>query len=273
MTPIEKNIRVVDEQGIEYEATYPKRAKGLVKHGRARFTDENTICLARPPEITEDKMKKDNITTINEAEIEKIEQAASEAEAKAEEEYATAIAEATSPSEPQADGEITEAKVLSLVERLTAMTEETLKFAASYERVSDDEDMPDEYYDAVQSQHGSINEHVRLIFRSIEQLNATANRMLDYLEKKQQAQSPVSEREFLEFVKDFNANNKTGELPDFVELRKSFNEEKRDKAGEILDLLENPMFDEEFKDNLKELIYEYYYEHYRNQLFPNGTAN
>jgi len=42
-TPIEKNIIVVDEQGNEYEATYPKRAKGLVKNGRARFVDENKI--------------------------------------------------------------------------------------------------------------------------------------------------------------------------------------------------------------------------------------
>ncbi len=49
MTPIEKNIIVVDENGKEYEATYPKRAKGLVKNGRARFIDEYTICLACPP--------------------------------------------------------------------------------------------------------------------------------------------------------------------------------------------------------------------------------
>lgn len=56
MTPIEKNIRVVDEQGNEFEATYPKRAKGLVKNGRARFMDDNTICLACPPaNIMEDK--------------------------------------------------------------------------------------------------------------------------------------------------------------------------------------------------------------------------
>ena len=40
---------VVDEQGREYEATYPKRAKGLVKSGRARFIGENKICLACPP--------------------------------------------------------------------------------------------------------------------------------------------------------------------------------------------------------------------------------
>ena len=58
MTPIEKNVIVVDEQGNEYEATYPKRAKGLVKNGRARFVDENKICLACPPDknLEEEKM-------------------------------------------------------------------------------------------------------------------------------------------------------------------------------------------------------------------------
>ena len=61
MIPIEKNIFVVDEQGNEYEATYPKRAKGLVKNGRARFIDENTICLACPPNIElEDKTMSEN---------------------------------------------------------------------------------------------------------------------------------------------------------------------------------------------------------------------
>ena len=61
MTPIEKNIIVVDEQGNDYEATYPKRAKGLVKNGRARFINETKICLACPPnEYLEDE-KMDNI--------------------------------------------------------------------------------------------------------------------------------------------------------------------------------------------------------------------
>lgn len=46
---MEKTIHVVDEAGNRYEATYAKRAKGLVKHGRARFIDEDTICLACPP--------------------------------------------------------------------------------------------------------------------------------------------------------------------------------------------------------------------------------
>lgn len=66
MIPIEKNIFVVDEQGNEYEATWPKRARGLVKNGRARFLSENKICLACPPTIDlEDNemadIKKNNI--------------------------------------------------------------------------------------------------------------------------------------------------------------------------------------------------------------------
>ena len=65
MTPIEKNIRVVDAQGNELEATYPRRAKGLVKNGRARFIDENTICLACPPKIMEDITMSENIITEN----------------------------------------------------------------------------------------------------------------------------------------------------------------------------------------------------------------
>lgn len=52
MTPMTKNVEVVDEQCNVYGATYPKRAKGLVKNGRARFVDENRICLACPPETT-----------------------------------------------------------------------------------------------------------------------------------------------------------------------------------------------------------------------------
>lgn len=55
--PVIKSISVVDPQGNQYEATYPKRAKGLVKKGRARFVDETTICLARPPYHTEDEME------------------------------------------------------------------------------------------------------------------------------------------------------------------------------------------------------------------------
>lgn len=43
--PIEKNIIVTDDTGVPIGATYPKRARGLVKHGRAAFTDDRTIRL------------------------------------------------------------------------------------------------------------------------------------------------------------------------------------------------------------------------------------
>ena len=65
MTPIEKNIIVVDEQGNTLEATYPKRAKGLVKKGRARFISENVICLACPPENMEENAMSNNVSNID----------------------------------------------------------------------------------------------------------------------------------------------------------------------------------------------------------------
>lgn len=49
-----KFIAVVDELGNAYRPTYPKRAKGLVKHGRARWLNEHCLCLAHPPCIRED---------------------------------------------------------------------------------------------------------------------------------------------------------------------------------------------------------------------------
>lgn len=61
MAPIEKNVIVTDENGKIYETTYLRRAKGLVKNGRARFLNENTICLACPvAEMTEDKFMSEN---------------------------------------------------------------------------------------------------------------------------------------------------------------------------------------------------------------------
>lgn len=49
-TPITKNVRVVDGAGNPLQSTYRKRALGLVKHGRARFIDPDTIELTRPPD-------------------------------------------------------------------------------------------------------------------------------------------------------------------------------------------------------------------------------
>lgn len=61
-----KNIIVVDEHGKKYGTTYLKRAKGLVKQGRARFLAQNMLCLACPP----DQNLEDN--TMSEQTIENI---------------------------------------------------------------------------------------------------------------------------------------------------------------------------------------------------------
>ncbi len=54
---MDKNIIVTDEYGNSIGLTYPKRAKGLVKHGRAVYTGECEIRLTGccPSELTEDK--------------------------------------------------------------------------------------------------------------------------------------------------------------------------------------------------------------------------
>jgi hypothetical protein len=54
---------VVDENGTVFESTWLKRANGLVKKGRARWLDGNTICLACPPEQMEDNHMEDNKQT------------------------------------------------------------------------------------------------------------------------------------------------------------------------------------------------------------------
>ena len=64
MTPIEKNIIVVDDKGNILGRTWPKRAEGLIKKGRARRLDPVTVCLACPPQNTEDiSMDTDTLKT------------------------------------------------------------------------------------------------------------------------------------------------------------------------------------------------------------------
>ncbi len=76
---MEKNVIVVDEQGKQIGVTWPKRARGLVKKGRARYVDACTICLACPPdEDLEDIQMNENIINIPEEEFEQTKEAAQE---------------------------------------------------------------------------------------------------------------------------------------------------------------------------------------------------
>lgn len=67
MTPINENmIRVIDENANQLSPTYKRRAKGLVKAGRAYWTSvkQDELCLySRPENISEEKMNEDNKAT------------------------------------------------------------------------------------------------------------------------------------------------------------------------------------------------------------------
>ena len=59
-----KNVLVTDENGIIYGVTWPKRAKGLVRKGRARYIGGSAVCLTSPPDkIPEDITMPDIKTT------------------------------------------------------------------------------------------------------------------------------------------------------------------------------------------------------------------
>jgi len=69
-----KTVIVIDEQGNKLESTYPKRARGLIKNGRARVVDESTICLVNLPKniiLEENKMNNNyiNLQEKNEVKI------------------------------------------------------------------------------------------------------------------------------------------------------------------------------------------------------------
>ena len=64
-----KNVSVIDENGIAQGSTYPKRAAGLVKKGRARYVDEDTICLACPADIDSEEMMENKIEATEEIQV------------------------------------------------------------------------------------------------------------------------------------------------------------------------------------------------------------
>ena len=60
---MEKNVSIIDGSGKLIGTTYPKRAKGLVKSGRARYVScesKDTICLTCPLDKMEDNTMTDN---------------------------------------------------------------------------------------------------------------------------------------------------------------------------------------------------------------------
>jgi len=70
---VHRTVRVFDEHGTELQPTYLRRAKGLIKHGRASWTgsgkDAIRLCVLPTNFVTEDNTMSD--TNINETIIEK----------------------------------------------------------------------------------------------------------------------------------------------------------------------------------------------------------
>ena len=58
-TPMKKNITILDKLGNRIGTTYPKRAKGLVKSGRAYTVDGETVQLICPPKKYMQKCQED----------------------------------------------------------------------------------------------------------------------------------------------------------------------------------------------------------------------
>ncbi len=55
-------IQVVDATGKKYAPTYRKRARGLVKKGRASFIAADTICLTAPPHPRKERFMENKLT-------------------------------------------------------------------------------------------------------------------------------------------------------------------------------------------------------------------
>lgn len=60
-----KNVTVTDENGTYVGSTYPRRARGLVKNGRAFFVDDCTIRLSGKAEPSDDKSNQSEVKQMN----------------------------------------------------------------------------------------------------------------------------------------------------------------------------------------------------------------
>ncbi len=79
MTPMTKNITVVDEKGNILESTYPKRAKGLIKKGRAKWVSDDVIRLCAQSK-EEDNTMANNIYEIFDNQLSKMQEQLRDAE-------------------------------------------------------------------------------------------------------------------------------------------------------------------------------------------------
>ena len=191
----QKTVRVTDEAGNEYEATYPKRARGLVKHGRARFTDESqtAIILTCPPNQhmnLEDNTMNEQINNIENTEV-------------------TEIAE-----------KYTYEYALRQIELITNQTDH-IHLAISELGRLENEGTP------CGGSAKSVAEGIADVVRCRE---TTAQKLIDFYAKMYEDLKPrttvqqTDRAEFMNWVRDCIAASEPGiDLPDFASLWKTFN--------------------------------------------------
>lgn len=200
--PIEKNISVVDEQGNEYEATYPRRAKGLVKSGRARFISENRICLASPPAKLSEVNNMENIN--NKANTQEVK------------EEAAIIVKETPAAEKPASSKYTLDYAL---EQLEKIREEEKVFSEDIlKRICEVKTSDAEYGDIGAQSKGMALQALA------EEHGQTSRKLIDFYhgmvnELKPPKEPKTNRSEFLDLVKDCTAAAGPGAtLPDFEKI-------------------------------------------------------
>ena len=181
---MEKTIRVVDEDGNRYEATYLKRAKGLVKHGRARFIDEDTICLACPPK-TQNISEEITMTNAENKEMKNT--------------------EAKIPKEPEMTATYTLEYALAQIEKIMNSVISTNLDEAFRTIAGGSEDTAANMADLVRARETTN-----------QRLLAFYEKMVDDLKPKTEA---TEKQQFLNWVRDCTAASKAGaETPDYARI-------------------------------------------------------
>lgn len=197
---MEKTVQVVDEVGNRYEATFPKRAKGLVKNGRARFIDENTICLARPPKNTQNSEDM-NMTNNNT-------------------EHKTNEAKEIVKTEQVNENKYTLAYALEQIEKISNSTQEISQALSTIASMESEATPCGGSADAMAKAAADV---VRCRETTNQKLIEFYSKMVDDLKPKSESEK-TSRDEFLTWVMNCIASQNPGTtLPDFEKLWKMVN--------------------------------------------------
>ena len=215
----QKTVQVTDEAGNRYEATYPKRAKGLVKHGRARFTDESQteIILTCPPNhnlILEDKTMTEQINNTQATENENMSVETVVAE--------TVTIESTLPEKNP--GELTAKEIFDQIVNLQRQMMDS-SYNALYRLTEAINGIcSDDCFESDESRCDAINS-VSTAFYMREE---TYKQMLNFYQQTYSDLKPHNEvkhaerAEFMQWVRDCIAASEPGiDLPDFEKLWKA----------------------------------------------------